>query len=155
MSAQTLPDAILQALRVSPVATLVGDTFDPDTETGNVQIGFDYLPTGATLPYVVITEPGESRTYFTGGGDGSRPFLSDGGLSIECHHSDRGDAEVLAIAVIAALNDQALTWGTPTSTIKNLRGTGWSFAPTPGVGSGAPTHFLCVVPFEFTYQGSI
>jgi len=155
MPATTLPDAILQALRVSPVAALVGDTFDPDADTGDVRIGFDYLMAGATLPYVVITEPGESRTYFTGGGDGSRPFLADGGLSIECHHSDRGDAEALAVAVIAALNDKPLAWGTPESRFMNLRGTGWSFAPTPEIGSGSPTHFLCVVPFEFTYQGSL
>lgn len=155
VSAVTLPDAVLQALRASSVAALVGDTYDPIAGTGQVQIGFDYLPPGAALPYVVITQPQEARTYFTAGPTGDRPFLSDGSLAIECHHSDRGTCETLSLAVASALHDNPLSWGTPTNSIMNLRAMGQSFVPTPDVGSGSAVNFLSVVSFAFTYQGAV
>lgn len=155
MSAATLPDAILQALRDSPVALTTSDTFDPDTQTGAIDIGFDYLPPQTTQPYVVIKQPGEFRSYFTRGGDGSRPFLAEGGLAVECYSGSRDGAEALAGQVATTLHDNPLQWGLPLNRMMHLRCVSSQFVPIADTGLSSPTLFLCVLALEFTYQGVI
>ena len=150
--ATTLPDAILQRLRASSVAGLVGDTFDPDTGLGTVRIGFDYLGNGA-LPYVVIQEPGESRTYFTGGGFGGSTFIADGTLAVEGYSASRDGARTLAKAIAEALNDADLTW--TDGRMMNLRAMSTAFTPIADVGTGSPTAFASVLTLAFTYQGDV
>lgn len=153
MSAQTLPDAVLQQLRGSAVAAMVGDTFSPDLGEGTIRIGFDYLGNGS-LPYIVIQEPQESRGYFTRGGDARQTYLADGSLLIRCFTADRLSIKSLASAVALALNDAPLVWGDG-DRMMHLRATTTSITPLSDVGSDSPTAFLGTIMCEFTYQGAV
>lgn len=151
---QTLPDAILGRLRMSPVADTTDDTYSMSLATGQIGIGFDFAPPQAAEPYVVITEPGESRTYFTAQQDGTRPFLADGTLSVQCWAADGATALSLAQQVVSAINDAPLLWG-ETNAMKHLRAASIAAPPVAGTGQDSPTINVRVVTFEFMYQGYI
>lgn len=151
MNATTLPDAVLQALRASAVRAATGDTFDPAAQLGAIEIGFDVLPPDAALPYVVIGEPGERRTYFTAGPNGSRPYLADGTLAISCYDAARDST--LPALVASALHDNPPSW--IGATMSTLRCVASQRVPMEDAGpEGSQTIFLTALQFTFQYQGS-
>ncbi len=154
----TMPDAVLGRLRSSAAAATVGDTYLMAEGAGRVRFAFDYLPPPGPdadapyLPYVVITEPGESREYFTRQEDGLRPFLADGSLTVQCWGETREAARVLAQQVTTALHDAPIDWGgTNRSTL--FRPVSVVAPPVPPAGPNAPTVFVRVITIEFQYQG--
>lgn len=148
----SMPDAILGRLRSSPVASMAGDTYSMDAATGTVGIGFDYLPPGCALPYVVITEPGGSNSYFTYQTGGARPFLSYGSISLQAWAGDRETSRQLADLIGAALHDADLEWGGTNST-KLFRKVADNAVPTPPAGRDSPAVFLRIITFEYMFQG--
>lgn len=144
-------DAVFQTLRGSQAAVSIGDTWDGTK--GVQKFGAEFL-VQPHLPYVLIDEPGEDRTYFTPvSGLQARPFLATGTLTITAVAASRVQAEQISDLIASTLHDAPLVW--TGGKVLVLRLASARFASTPEPGPGSPTMFVRVLDFSFMYQGGI
>lgn len=153
MSQSYFLDAVLQCLRSSPVATTLGDTWDPATQAGVQKIGAEFLIV-PPLPYLVIEEPGEDRTYFTiVAGQTPRPFLAEGTFTMMLACQGRSDADRIGDLIASVLHDASISWIGGRGMYLRLMTSRFSSTSDPGPDS--PTVFARLMTFNFMYQGGV
>lgn len=152
MPAIDLADAVLQTLRASPAAAAFGDTWDPTAQSG-VQKFFGDFANASGEPYAVLTEPQQTRQYYTKGQDGTIPFVATGTFQAHVYATDRTQARTLGEQVASVLNDRVPSW--TGANLMMFRSVPSGFIPTPATGPTTPAVFAFAVSFQFMYQGSM
>lgn len=154
-----LIEQVILTLESSPIfTTAFGDNYDQATMTGTAKVFADFADQ-VPLPYVVLTEPGESYDFMSASqgppSGGWTNYVATGQMAAEIYASSRFEVRTLGFIIASALNDKPFYWAGINDQL-TFRMLSSQFVPTTDPsGPIAPIMFRRIFVFEYVYSASL